>query len=70
MAWEDWERFRQNVLADQALQERLRATRDWAAFVALALQLGAERGLTLSVADLERALQSGRRLWLERWLAD
>lgn len=70
MAWEDWERFRQDVLADPTLQERLRATRDWAAFVALALQLGAERGCALSAADLERALQTGRRLWLERWLVD
>jgi len=70
MASEDWERFRLHVLSDQVLQEQLRATRDWPEFVSRSQQLAAERGYRISTRDLERALQDGRRAWLERWLPE
>lgn len=68
MAHADWEQFHRAVLADRDLQQRLRSTPDWQTFVEQALQLSAERGYRLTVADLERALQESRRAWLERWL--
>ncbi|GAB4191480.1 MAG: hypothetical protein OHK0022_05220 [Roseiflexaceae bacterium] len=66
MAHADWEQFRLAVLADRDLQDRLRSTPDWQAFVELALRLSAERGYALTSTDLERALQESRRSWLER----
>ena len=70
MASEDWERFRLRVLSDQALQEQLRATRDWPEFVARSQELAAACGCQISTGDLERARQAGRRVWLERWLPE
>jgi hypothetical protein len=65
---EDFERFRQLVLEDLALQERLRGTPDLKAFVELTLRLGEERGYRFTAADIEAALRESRRAWLQRWI--
>jgi hypothetical protein len=62
------ERFGQLVLADRKLHDQLRAAPDEKAFVALAVQLGAERGCDFTAAAVEAALREHRRAWLERWL--
>lgn len=60
--------FRNLVLHDPALQEALRCSPDRAAFVALVVRLGAERGCTFSAGDVSTAMQANRRAWLERWV--
>lgn len=64
---DDFERFRALVREDEALQRVLWATPERAAFVAVAVRLGGERGLRFAAEDVEAALDSGRRAWLERW---
>jgi hypothetical protein len=59
-------RFREVVVRDEALCETLDAETDPHAFAALAQRLGAERGFSFTVEDVERAIDEGRRAWLER----
>jgi len=63
-----FERLREAVLADPALQARLRSLRDWPAFVAETLDAATERGLRLTSEDIEAARNASRRAWLERWV--
>ena len=65
---ENLERFGELVLADRALHEQLRATRDVETFAALAVQLGAERGCVFTAEVVRKALSERRRAWLERWI--
>lgn len=65
---ESFERFRQLVLEDAALQERLRGTPDLKAFVDLTLRLGEERGYRFMAEDVEGAFRESRRAWLRRWI--
>lgn len=65
---ENLSRFGELVLADRALHDRLRATEDVFAFAALAVRLGAERGLEFTEATVLEAVQAKRREWLERWI--
>ena len=62
------ERFRQIVLDDASLLDRLRQTWNRRAFITLAVQLGRERGCDFTAADVEDALREARRVWLERWI--
>lgn len=62
------ERFGELVLSDRALHDQLRAAANESAFVALAVQLGAERGCDFSASVVEAAVREQRRAWLERWL--
>jgi hypothetical protein len=64
----DLERFRGLVLADRALQGRLRAAAGWEPFLALAVRLGAEHGCRFTAATVEAALRRQRQAWLERWI--
>jgi hypothetical protein len=65
---ESFERFRQLVLGDATLQERLRETPDLKAFVALTLRLGQEHGYRFTAEEVENALRESRRAWLQRWI--
>ncbi|HEX8088948.1 MAG TPA: aspartyl/asparaginyl beta-hydroxylase domain-containing protein [Blastocatellia bacterium] len=65
---ESFERFRQLVLEDAALQERLRGTPNLKAFVDLMLRLGEERGYRFTAEDIEGVLRESRRAWLQRWI--
>jgi hypothetical protein len=62
------ERFGEFVLADHALHQQLRAASGLEAFVALAVQLGAERGCAFTADVVRNAVNERRRAWLERWI--
>lgn len=68
MAKENLEKFRQLVLADLSLQERLRDITDRETFIAATVRLGEEHGCSFLHEDVEDALRESRRAWLERWL--
>ena len=68
MSEESLERFRRHVLQDVALQERLRETGDHEIFVVLVVSLGEELGYIFTSEDVEAALRTSRRAWLERWI--
>lgn len=66
MSQAEFERFRQVVLADKLLQERLRSVADRDAFSALVVESAAELGFALTVDDVTEAVRDGRRAWIER----
>jgi mannose-6-phosphate isomerase-like protein (cupin superfamily) len=63
-----FERFRSLVLADPALQQGLDEETDPERFVARAVGLGRARGLRFGATEVRRALDAGRRAWIERWI--
>lgn len=63
---EDFEKFRQLVSDDVALQEQLRLQTDTQVFIRLAVQLGRERGYFFCAADVEKAMQASRRAWFQQ----
>lgn len=65
---EDFERFRDQVLRDPALQEQLWQMEDPAAFVRRVVQLGQENGYSFGAAEVTAAMQASRRAWIERGL--
>ena len=64
----DLERFHALVLADADLFGRLLGSGGRAEFTARVCRLAAERGLTVSPAEVDAALSAARRSWLERWV--
>jgi predicted ribosomally synthesized peptide with nif11-like leader len=68
MARESFEQFRQLVLQDTALQERLRCAPDRDTFLALVLRLGEERGYDFTKEDVEAAIQASQQAWRLRWI--
>ena len=61
-------RLRRIVLADPALQERLRSIPDWPRFVEAATTAAYEHGIPLSEADVLAARDDAVRSWRERWV--
>lgn len=68
MSLDRLEQFRQLVLRDAALQERLREPSSQADFVARLQQLGREHGYDFTADDVAAALNAARRAWFERWM--
>ncbi|HEX9960431.1 MAG TPA: Nif11-like leader peptide family natural product precursor, partial [Pyrinomonadaceae bacterium] len=68
MSEENFERFRQIVLRDLSLQERLREIVERPAFVQKIVELGAEFGCEITTGDVEEAMRRNRRAWIERWI--
>ena len=68
MSHEDFERFRELVLRDGALQAELREVTDEETFRALIVRLGAARGYSFTHEDVTIELNAARRAWLERWI--
>ncbi len=68
MLQEDFERFRDQVLQDSALQEQLRAIEDRDAFMRRVVELGQENGYAFGVEQVAAAMQATRRAWIERGL--
>jgi predicted ribosomally synthesized peptide with nif11-like leader len=68
MSLENFEQFRQLVLRDKALQQQLRGATERDGLVALAQQLGAERGYSFTSEDVLEALRARQREWIERWM--
>lgn len=69
MSQESFEKFRQLVLQDASLQQRLKCTPDRAAFIALTVRLGEESGCRFDAEDVEEALRAARRTWVRRWMS-
>jgi aspartyl/asparaginyl beta-hydroxylase len=61
-------RFRQAVLSDLNLQQRLRATSDRESFIRLVVAVGREGGYRFSTMDVDEALQAAHRAWSMRWI--
>ncbi|MGB7924193.1 MAG: Nif11-like leader peptide family natural product precursor [Pyrinomonadaceae bacterium] len=68
MSRESFEQFRQLVLQDTVLQERLRETVDRETFVHLVVRLGEERGYAFTALDVEAAMRASQQAWLLRWI--
>jgi hypothetical protein len=68
MAREDLERFRERVLREPALQERLMQAPDTRSFTELAVGLGAEQGCAFTAEELQAAMQEARRALREQWV--
>jgi Aspartyl/Asparaginyl beta-hydroxylase len=65
---DEFERFREIVLTDPSLQQRLRQTADRESFIRLAVSTGVDVGCHFSTADVENAMESARRAWYEKWI--
>ena len=68
MSRESFEQFRQLVLQDISLQERLRETPDRESFLTLVVQLGEELGHDFTVEDVEAAMRESQMAWQLRWV--
>jgi hypothetical protein len=67
-ALNDFEQFREFVLSQPPIQTRLKQTDDRRSFVQLVKRVGRELGYRFSQEDVEAALQSARKDWLQRWV--
>ena len=65
---EPFTRFRRIVLADAELERQLQSIPDWPSFFEEATRAAADRGVTLTEADLLAARDQAKRSWLERWV--
>jgi hypothetical protein len=63
-----WSTFRECVLNDPVLLARLRAMEDGPAFANACVAAAREIGIVLSSEDVESALATARREWIERWV--
>lgn len=68
MTQASFDEFRRAVLADQALQAKLRDITDTAAFIEQALALGQALGYAFTAEDIRNAMQASRRAGIERWV--
>jgi hypothetical protein len=62
------ERFRELVLEDDQLLQRLRQTGGLESFVALSVQLSQAHGCLFSAEEVRELVQTERREWLQRWV--
>ena len=56
------------MLADRSLQQALLAAADRSVFTDLVVDLAEQRGWSVTVDEVQSALQAARRTWLERWV--
>ena len=56
------------ILHDPALMERFTAAPNEADLFAQVISLGRQRGLHITVSELEEIVRANRRSWLERWV--
>lgn len=68
MSASGFDRLRQRVVGDPVLEDRLLAAPDRIAFVATAVALGTELGLPVEAADVQAAVDAGRRSWYATWI--
>ncbi|HEX8370866.1 MAG TPA: Nif11-like leader peptide family natural product precursor [Pyrinomonadaceae bacterium] len=68
MSQENFERFRELVLRDLSLQQRLREATDRHVFIQKIVEMSAECGYEITPEDVEKAMRRERRAWLERWI--
>ena len=68
MPTNDFDQFRQCVLATLALQEELREIEDHDEFIQKVVELGGDHGFSFNVEDVKNAMNASRRSWIERWI--
>jgi hypothetical protein len=68
MPTNDFDQFRQRVLATLALQEELREIEDHDEFILKVVELGGDHGFSFNVEDVKNAMNASRRSWIERWI--
>jgi hypothetical protein len=68
MAREDFEQFKQIVLQDFALREKLRGFSERDELIAKVIEIGEEYGFLIMREDVDEALRANSRLWIERWI--
>lgn len=60
--------FRAAALADTDLQAELRGIDARAEFVLKVVDTASELGFDVKADDVENAINTGRRAWIERWI--
>jgi hypothetical protein len=65
----NFDEIRRIVMEDAGLMRALTALETEEELFALVIALGRERGIALTVAELEEIARANRRAWFERWLA-
>ncbi len=65
---EDFEKLRQLVLQDPALQKVLQPISDREEFARQVIELGRKNGLNFGEETVFEAMNEGRRVWIERWI--
>ena len=63
-----FDEVRRRVVGDANLTAALASTATEAELFALVIALGQERGIELTVTELEEIVRTNRRAWFERWL--
>jgi hypothetical protein len=63
-----FDEIRRMVMEDPGLMRALTSAEIEADPFALVIALGRERGIELTVAQLEEIARANRRAWFERWL--
>jgi len=64
----DFEQFRQLVLGQVTLQEKLRQIEDHDDFIRTVVKLGNDNGYSFDAEDVRNAMNLSRRSWIERWV--
>lgn len=65
---ENFEKLRQLVLQDSALQKELQSISESEEFIRRVVETGREKGLNFGEEDVLAAMNEGRRVWIERWI--
>lgn len=64
---DDWAAFRELVFDDPVLARTLAGVAP-GAFASEVVAAAAERGLAVQPAEVDAAVNAGRRAWFERWI--
>ena len=65
---EQFNAFRNLVLATPGLLDQFRAVPDLPSFVALVQTTAAQQGFEFSVEEIHAALRASQQAWIERWI--
>lgn len=68
MANGDFEKFRNRVLCDAALQNELITIDDRDEFVTRVVELGRLHSFKFEREDVVQAMRDARRAWIEKWI--
>lgn len=68
MSEDDFEQFRQMVLQQKNLQEKLSVISDKEEFYKSVMELGRENGFDFTIENIREALMKNQRAWIERWI--
>ena len=68
MSSENFDKLRQIVLSDAALQKELREISEHETFIRRVVEIGARHHLQFGDAEVLEAMRENRRVWIERWI--